>query len=184
MKIFATTIDDCLTKAKILGLYLITAIGFKAAAASVTLISTTQQDPWTIQTVASDSAAGSPAGNQTISVNLAVKFQTIDGFGGCFNELGWQALLTLSADKRDAVMHALFDSKTGCGFEFGRMPIGASDFAKSWYSLDDTPDDYALAHFNIERDEQCLIPYSKAGLAVNPKLKIWGSAWSPPAWMK
>ena len=36
-------------------------------------------------------------------------------------------------------MRALFDTKTGCGFEFGRMPIGASDFARNWYSTGRRP---------------------------------------------
>ena len=64
------------------------------------------------------------------------------------------------------------------------MPIGASDFARNWYSLDDTPGDYALTDFSLVRDQHCLIPYEKAALAVNPALQIWGSAWSPPAWLK
>ncbi len=114
-----------------------------------------------------------------IVVNPHVVYQTIDGFGGCFNELGWTALSTLSADDRRSVLRTLFDPRTGCGFKLGRMPIGASDFARNWYSLDETPDDYALHDFSILRGQHCLIPYIKDALAVNPSLKIWGSAWSP-----
>ncbi len=158
--------------------------GYAALAHDITFISTTEHAPWSNQPIELKAGTGSSPAGAAIAVNPDVKFQTMDGFGGCFNELGWQALLTLSAEQRQAVMQALFDGKTGCGFEYGRMPIGASDFGKDWYSLDDTPGDYALDHFSIQRDEQCLIPYIKAGLAVNPRLKIWGSAWSPPAWLK
>lgn len=155
----------------------------RGIAENVTFISTTEESPWKVQS-AVITVTNLSRTNQTISINPARKYQTIDGFGGCFNELGWEALLTLPSEKRQTVIKSLFDSRDGCGFEFGRMPIGASDFAKSWYSLDETPGDYELEHFSIERDKSCLIPYIKSALAVNPRLKIWGSAWSPPAWMK
>jgi glucosylceramidase len=64
------------------------------------------------------------------------------------------------------------------------MPIGASDYATNWYSLDDTPDDFALKHFNLDRDLTSLIPYIKAAMKFQPDLQIWGSPWSPPVWMK
>jgi len=113
----------------------------------------------------------------------AKTFQTIDGFGGCFNELGWAALDKASQIDRDNVMSALF-SDNGCAFNMGRIPIGSSDFALDWYSLDETPGDLELKDFSIARDEKSLIPYIKAAMAVRPTLKCWGSAWSPPTWMK
>ncbi len=64
-------------------------------------------------------------------------FQSIDGFGGCFNELGWGALNALPAEERDHVIASLFGDD-GCAFTLGRLPIGASDFAPDWYSLDET----------------------------------------------
>jgi glucosylceramidase len=41
-----------------------------------------------------------------------------------------------------------------------------------------------MQHFTLERDRKAVIPYVKAALALNPKLHLWGSPWSPPAWMK
>lgn len=110
-------------------------------------------------------------------------FQTVDGFGGCFNELGWAALDKASASDRENIMTSLFGDK-GCAFTMGRIPIGASDFALDWYSLDETPGDLELKDFSIARDEKSLIPFIKAAMAVRPTLKCWGSAWSPPMWMK
>jgi glucosylceramidase len=110
-------------------------------------------------------------------------FQTIDGFGGCFNELGWVALSKASQADRERVLSALF-SDDGCAFTMGRLPIGANDFALDWYSLDETPGDLALTNFSTARDEKCLLPYVKAAMAMRPTLKCWGSAWSPPTWMK
>jgi glucosylceramidase len=125
-----------------------------------------------------------PTGPLTIVVDPAATAQRIDGFGGCFNEIGWRALLRLDEVDRDRVMRALFDEKEGLGLNFGRVPIGASDFALSAYSLDDVPGDVELKQFSIERDRYMLIPFIKAALRVRPDLKVWGSPWSPPAWMK
>lgn len=41
-----------------------------------------------------------------------------------------------------------------------------------------------MENFSIERDREYLIPYIKAALKYRPDLEIWGSAWTPPTWMK
>ncbi|MPM16651.1 hypothetical protein SDC9_63032 [bioreactor metagenome] len=69
-------------------------------------------------------------------------------------------------------------------FNLCRLPIGANDYAEDWYSLDETPGDYALAHFSIARDKRCLIPYIKEAQSYQPELKLFASPWSPPTWMK
>ncbi len=110
--------------------------------------------------------------------------QVIDGFGACFNELGWDALNTLDNKAREEVLKSLFDTVSGLNLRICRMPIGANDYARSWYSLDDSVGDFSMKHFSIARDQQTLIPYIKAAMKYNPGLKIWGSPWCPPAWMK
>jgi glucosylceramidase len=119
-----------------------------------------------------------------ITVDTTTKYQTIDGFGGCFNELGWKALNTVSAAQRDSVIRALFDTVTGCRFSICRMPIGASDYALGWYSLNENKGDYAMNQESVARDSAFLLHYIKAAMNYRPGLKIWGSPWSPPAWMK
>ncbi len=111
------------------------------------------------------------------------KLQRIDGFGGCFNELGWEALLALSSEERRKVLEQLF-SPEGANFTVCRVPIGASDYALSYYSYDDVPEDFTLENFSIARDRYILIPFIKAAKEIRPELKLWGSPWSPPAWMK
>ncbi len=122
--------------------------------------------------------------NATITVNDGQTFQTWTGFGGTFNEKGWDALKSVSAEDRDLALRLLFDKQDGCGFTYGRIPIGSSDYGLSRYSLDDTANDYDMANFSIDRDKQDLIPYIKAALAVNPDIWFWASPWSPPPWMK
>jgi glucosylceramidase len=65
--------------------------------------------------------------------------------------------------------------------------MGASDFSRAHYSYDDRPAgeaDSTLAHFSIDVDRAEKIPALKRALAINPQLKLVGSPWSPPGWMK
>jgi glucosylceramidase len=110
-------------------------------------------------------------------------YQTMEGFGGCFNELGYIALNKVSKDKKEEVMKKLFDPQE-CNFTYCRLPIGANDYAASWYSLNETKGDYEMKNFSIERDKGCLIPYIKEAEKYSGKLNLFASPWSPPTWMK
>jgi len=110
--------------------------------------------------------------------------QVIDGFGGCFNEIGWQTLQALSEDHRAHVLRDLFDPVTGCGYCLCRVPIGASDYALEWYSHNEHDGDVAMEQFSIARDQRYLIPYVRAAMSIQPDLSLFASPWSPPTWMK
>lgn len=110
--------------------------------------------------------------------------RTWEGFGGCFNELGWLALSSLDESARGAVMASFFDPREGCRFSLCRLPIGASDYGAEWYSLNETDWDFAMAQFSIERDRHGLIPYIREALLFRPDLRLFASPWSPPTWMK
>ena len=125
-----------------------------------------------------------PTGATPQLVVTGSRQQTIEGFGGCFNEIGWQTLQTLGGDRRGQVLRDLFDPVSGCGFRLCRVPIGASDFALEWYSHDECDGDFAMEHFSIERDRRYLIPYIRAALSIQPALRLFASPWSPPTWMK
>jgi glucosylceramidase len=153
-----------------------------ARSAGVTWICSTEAQPW--QTMPSPSLENSQLDvPPQVRIITRKTFQSIDGFGGCFNELSWVALNKASETDRSRVLSALF-SDDGCAFNLGRIPIGANDFALDWYSLDETPGDLTLTNFSIARDEKYVIPFIKAAMAVRPELKCWGSPWSPPSWMK
>ena len=78
------------------------------------------------------------SGTADVNVDRNTTFQRWDGFGGCFNEMGWDALSVISADQVTNAIKLLFDARDGANFVYGRLPIGASDYAMSWYTLDDT----------------------------------------------
>lgn len=123
-------------------------------------------------------------GTATLVVDQNTKYQQFTGFGGCFNEMGWDALSVLSADEVTKAMKLLFDANDGANFAYGRLPMGASDYSMSWYTLDDTAGDYTMDHFSIDRDKQKLIPYIKAALQIRPDIKLWASPWVVPSWME
>jgi glucosylceramidase len=106
------------------------------------------------------------------------------GFGGTFNELGWLSLQHLSQDEQDTAMDRLFARDGEMLFDFCRMPIGANDYAASWYSHCEKPGDIDLNSFSIERDHDMLIPYIREALKRHPDLELFASPWSPPSWMK
>lgn len=116
-------------------------------------------------------------------IMLGGEAQTMTGMGGAFSELGWQALSALPAADRDAVMRLLFGAD-GAAFTMCRTPIGANDFARDWYSYDEVDGDFAMAKFSIARDREMLLPFINAAQKIQPDLKVWGSPWSPPTWMK
>ena len=65
--------------------------------------------------------------------------QTIEGFGGCLHEKGWQALSALKPQDRESLMHELFAPGAGANLSICRIPIGANDYALDWYSHDERP---------------------------------------------
>ncbi len=119
-----------------------------------------------------------------VTVLVDQKEQTIEGFGACFNELGWTALSVLDDQGRESILKNLFDPVDGLKLNICRMPIGANDYARDYYSLNDSVNDFGMKYFSIERDKGTLIPYIKAAMKYKPDLKVWGSPWCPPSWMK
>lgn len=145
------------------------------------MVSTMENNPWVENSVYDESLPGTA---ETLTVNLDDEGQTIEGFGVCFSELSHRALSKLSKEDYDKVMTELFAPNVGASFTICRMPIGSSDFGLKYYSFDDYPGDFAMEHFSIDNDKSTLIPLIKDALAKNPSLKVWGSPWAPPQWMK
>ena len=144
-----------------------------------TLVTSAQGAHWQTSGQLTEVTSGS-ADVTVIDTSMA---QTWEGFGGAFNEMGWSYLSMLSPSDRDTAIRLLFGAD-GARFAFGRIPIGASDYAMSRYTLDETADDTSLTGFSIDRDKQWLIPFIKAAQAVKANIRFWASPWTPPTWMK
>jgi len=132
--------------------------------------------------------SNSPTSDPTIVVDGATSYQSVDGFG--FSLTGGSAYLInrLSDEKRDDLLKELFTTdSTFIGINYLRVSIGASDLDKSVFSYNDIPTtetDLDLLKFSLSKDTVDLIPILKSILALNPNIKILGSPWSAPLWMK
>jgi len=146
---------------------------------NVRWISTTAEYPWQ-----ECNATRVVANTDLTLVQTGTHHQSWEGFGGCFNELGWRALSGLSTSRREEVLQALFHPRDGCRFNRCRLPIGASDYAVEWYSHNEADGDFVMEHFSIARDRQLLIPYINAARTIRPDLQLFASPWSPPTWLK
>ncbi len=112
-----------------------------------------------------------------------VEFQTIEGIGATFNEIGAVAWMTLGEGERERLMKNLFGD-AGAAFSFCRTALGASDFGVDAYSYSEVAEDYEMEHFSIERERNSVIPYIQTAIKYNPEMKLFSSPWSPPGWMK
>ena len=126
--------------------------------------------------------------NLTISLDPSRTYQTMDGFGASITDSSAHVLFRLDRRNRNATMRRLFSPTEGNGLSFLRQPMGASDFvAGDFYTYDDLPPggtDYDMSRFSIAHDRAQILPLLRQALALNPRLKVIGSPWSPPAWMK
>lgn len=114
------------------------------------------------------------------------QFQQMDGFGYTLTGGSAMHLMGLTAENRNALLQELFGAE-GLAVSYLRISIGASDLDPEPFSYNDLAEgqqDPELKQFSIKRDEKYLIPVLKQILAINPKIKLLGSPWSPPAWMK
>lgn len=120
-----------------------------------------------------------------VQVNLSETCQTIEGFGGAFTEASALTLQALPPSVQEELMRAYFDPEVGHGYTIGRMHMNSCDFAAGNYACCDTPGDFELNSFNIDRDKQAIIPMVRqAGELAGQPIEILVSPWSPPAWMK
>jgi glucosylceramidase len=140
------------------------------------------------QNVSLDFAVGTNA-NPTITVDTSQTFQTIDGFGYAMTDGSAYLINRLAAPDRAAILQELFSTDSNfIGVSYLRVSIGSSDLSASVFSYDDnaTPSqpDTSLQYFALSNDEFDLVPLLKQVIALNPGIKILGSPWSAPLWMK
>jgi glucosylceramidase len=145
--------------------------------------STSQQRRWVSLTPPTPGPLAANLFARHVKLELDQPAQAILGFGGAFTERGWDTLRLLPAERLESALQALF-GQDGAAFNHCRTPIGANDISRDWYSYDETPGDFALAHFSIERDRGGIIPFIKAAQKLQSDLTLWASPWSPPTWMK
>ncbi|HRG23714.1 MAG TPA: glycoside hydrolase family 30 beta sandwich domain-containing protein [Chitinophagaceae bacterium] len=126
--------------------------------------------------------------NSIIEIDSTKTFQTVDGFG--YSLTGGSAFLINKMDEasKNSLLNEFFGAgESSIGVSYIRISIGASDLDAAVFSYDDLAagqTDLSLSNFSLSKDTVDLIPVLKKILAINPNLKIMGSPWSAPVWMK
>jgi len=125
-----------------------------------------------------------------IKIDPGAVYQEIDGFGCALTGGSAQLLKGLSHTESAKLLHELFATDgNAIGLSYLRVSIGASDLDARVFSYHDTPpgskkNNGELPNFSIAQDKKALIPVLKQILAINPRIKLLATSWSPPAWMK
>jgi glucosylceramidase len=123
-----------------------------------------------------------------VTLDTTSSFQVIEGFGAGLT--GSSAFLfheKMDAAKRAETLKDLFDPDEGIGISYLRLTMGASDFSLSDFSYDDMPPgqtDFDLENFSLDQDLDDVVPVLQEILQIHPDIKLMGTPWSPPAWMK
>lgn len=141
-----------------------------------------------VEQPASLAFGGASGGNPTIGVDEGETFQTMDGFGCCLTGGSATHLMEMNPANRAALLAELFATDgPHIGISYLRVSIGASDLNDHPFTYDDLPagqSDTNMTKFSLAPDGAAVIPVLREILAVNPAIKILGSPWSAPSWMK
>jgi glucosylceramidase len=117
-----------------------------------------------------------------IQLRPSERYQTVDGFGAAITGATCYNLLRMSQTDRTKFLKETFSPTEGMGYSYIRIAIGCSDFSLSEYTCCDAEgiDNFALT----AEETNYIIPVLTEILDINPDIKIMGSPWTCPRWMK
>ncbi len=123
-----------------------------------------------------------------IDVSESQTYQTIDGFGFTLTGGSAEVINQLNNSKKQALLQELFGtSENAIGISYLRISVGASDLNATPFTYNDLAPgetDLDVTNFSLDPDKDGVIALLKEILAINPNIKIMGSPWSAPVWMK
>ena len=126
--------------------------------------------------------------DNVIQINENETYQSIDGFGCALTGGSAFHLYRLDNLTRASILEELFRTdQNNIGISYLRLSIGSSDLNDAPYSYDDIPEhqtDINMRNFTLDKDRMYVIPLLKEILSINPLIKLLGSPWSSPIWMK
>jgi glucosylceramidase len=123
-----------------------------------------------------------------IVIDPAQQMQPLDGFGFALTGGSAELLMKMSAGARAQILKQIFARDgNNLGVSYLRVSIGSSDMNSFVFSYDDLlqgETDNELKRFDLGQDRKDVIPVLQEILLISPDIKIFGSPWSAPAWMK
>lgn len=117
-----------------------------------------------------------------IAVDAGDRKQQFTGAGASFTEASAHLIAGLPEGQRTALMEDLFSRDgAGIGLNYLRQPFGGTDFVARlpYYTYEDTQ-----GSFSIDRDTKEILPLVVQAKDINSGVRVMGTPWSAPAWMK
>jgi glucosylceramidase len=125
-----------------------------------------------------------PLGGLSVALDTADLKQEIEGFGAALTGSSAYLMKNMSDAARQKLLKDLFTDE-GIAMKYMRLCIGTSDFSMGSYTYCDSCSPGDLSGFGIpEIDRRDLLPVLKEILALQPHMRLLGSPWTAPAWMK
>ncbi|WP_260986462.1 glycoside hydrolase family 30 beta sandwich domain-containing protein [Paenibacillus xylanexedens] len=126
----------------------------------------------------------------TIQIDPDKTYQTMDGFGAAMTGSSAHLINQLPKEQQEQLLKELFTTE-GLNMDMVRHTIGASDYSvdesgeSSSYTYDDIESgtDYDMQHFSIDKDQEVVNMLDRVA-GLKPDLKVLGTPWTAPAWMK
>lgn len=121
-----------------------------------------------------------------IEIDATQLFQVIDGVGAALTDSAALAIDGLAPAPRTALLQDLF-GPGGADLNYVRVPLSSTDFSTDDHTYDDVEapgSDEDLSGFSLAVDEQLRIPLLQQIAATTPDLRLMGTPWSAPGWMK
>ncbi|HRN16836.1 MAG TPA: glycoside hydrolase family 30 beta sandwich domain-containing protein [Xylanibacter oryzae] len=147
-----------------------------------TVYMTSATGMYSLTKINADILSGDNNKSADIEINPSLTYQTMDGFGAAITYSTAYNLLKMSQTDRTNFLRKTFSDTDGYGFSYVRISIGCSDFSSKEYTCCDNP---GIENFGLQSDDiNYVIPVMKEILAINPHLKVIGSPWTCPQWMK
>ncbi|ALM49427.1 glucosylceramidase [Flavobacterium psychrophilum] len=126
--------------------------------------------------------------NIQLNINTGTTYQEMDGFGYTLSGGSAMHIAKMSAPARAKFLQEIYGTGVNdLGSSYIRISVGASDLDEKVFSYNDLPagqTDVNIEKFDLGYDKLYLIPVLQEILKINPSIKILGSPWSPPVWMK
>jgi glucosylceramidase len=123
-------------------------------------------------------------GDLVLTLDTTDVKQEIEGFGAALTGSSAYLMVNMTAAAREKLLEDLF-TDAGIDMKYMRLCIGTSDFSMDNYTYCDDCSPTDLSRFGIPGvDRRDLLPVLKEILALQPHMRLLGSPWTAPAWMK
>lgn len=136
-------------------------------------------------------ATTADVGDAVVDVDSQDVRHPLESFGPALTHSAAWLLLRMPRSRRLELLKQMFSPTGPLRLTALRIPLGTCDFAPedgeaTYYTFADEqgPESDPLAHFDISRDEETILPVLREIVAIAGTLNVIMSPWSAPAWMK